>query len=226
MHDLIAGLHDLGIELERPLRGDQIDQLVDRLDVGCLQHVLPDHAHAVLAGRAGLGGILLTGAADVSAWEGLVTDLGNQGVEVRPASPGEVLDLGGQAQLEVVAVSSRGGVLLLRYGRARFLFAPGADPRMIGRLTAERAVGNVTALWLGDSGNATVNPSSWLALTQPQAALISVEAGNLRGLPSPEVLHALGGTSILRTDEHGWISLATDGTNLWVETEHSELDGG
>ncbi len=155
-----------------------------------------------------------------------MTDLANQGLQVRQASPGEALSLGDRTRLEVIAMGDRGGVLLLRYGRARFLIAPGADPRLIDGLTASRAVGNVTALWLGDSGYAAVNPSSWLALTRPQAALISVQAGNLRGLPSPEVLRALGETSILRTDERGWISLTTDGTNLWVETERTPPNGG
>jgi competence protein ComEC len=174
---------------------------------------------AAIAGRVGVSGIWLMGAPDDAAWEALVTDLAGQGTLVTQASPGEAMSLGEQARLEVIAIGDRGGVLLLSYGRARFLFAPGADPRLIDGLIAGRAVGNVTALWLGDSGNVAVNPSSWLALTRPQAALISVQAGNLSGSPSPEVLRALGGTSILRTDELGWISLATNGTNLWVETE-------
>ena len=53
LHDLVAGLHDLRIELERPLRGDQVDQLGHRLDVRRLQKSLPDVAEALLPGVAG-----------------------------------------------------------------------------------------------------------------------------------------------------------------------------
>ncbi len=50
-------------------------------------------------------------------------------------------------------------------------------------------------------------------------ALISVEVGNREGLPAPEVLGALAGRTVLRTDQHGWIELVSDGERLWVEVE-------
>ena len=51
LHDLIAGLDGLRIQLERPLRGDQVDQFVDRLDVRGFQRTLLDRAEAVGAGH-------------------------------------------------------------------------------------------------------------------------------------------------------------------------------
>ena len=53
LHDLVAGLHDLRVELERPLRGDQVDQLLHRLDVRRFQRALPNIAVAVVARVAG-----------------------------------------------------------------------------------------------------------------------------------------------------------------------------
>jgi beta-lactamase superfamily II metal-dependent hydrolase len=52
-------------------------------------------------------------------------------------------------------------------------------------------------------------------------ALISVEAGNRGGLPSPETLASLSGTTVLRTDLSGWIELTSDGKQLWVEVERT-----
>jgi beta-lactamase superfamily II metal-dependent hydrolase len=54
--------------------------------------------------------------------------------------------------------------------------------------------------------------------------MISVEAGNSRGLPSPTVLEALEGTTVLRTDLHGWVELTSDGEHLWVEVERDLED--
>jgi competence protein ComEC len=53
----------------------------------------------------------------------------------------------------------------------------------------------------------------------PQLALVSVEAGNRRGLPSAVVLEALAGTTVLRTDVNGWIHISTDGERMWTEVE-------
>jgi beta-lactamase superfamily II metal-dependent hydrolase len=50
--------------------------------------------------------------------------------------------------------------------------------------------------------------------------LLSVAAGDQSGRPDPEVLAALNGIPLLRTDQQGWIELITDGTNLWIEQQH------
>jgi beta-lactamase superfamily II metal-dependent hydrolase len=53
----------------------------------------------------------------------------------------------------------------------------------------------------------------------PWIAILSVQAGNQRGLPPPETLELLAGRTVLRTDLHGWIDPTTDGIQLWVESE-------
>jgi hypothetical protein len=37
--------------------------------------------------------------------------------------------------------------------------------------------------------------------------------------PDKALLDALAGTTLLRTDQNGWIQLRTDGEQLWVEVE-------
>jgi len=46
-----------------------------------------------------------------------------------------------------------------------------------------------------------------------------VGAGNPDGNPAPEVLRRLAGRTVLRTDEHGNLTLLTDGRQVWVESE-------
>ena len=50
-------------------------------------------------------------------------------------------------------------------------------------------------------------------------ALLSRQVGYRQGLPSPEILEAVQGYTLLRTYRNGWIELSTDGEQLWVEAE-------
>jgi hypothetical protein len=44
-------------------------------------------------------------------------------------------------------------------------------------------------------------------------------------LPSPDVLETLSGTTVLRTDHHGWIAFRTDGESLGIEVERMGAEG-
>ncbi len=116
-------------------------------------------------------------------------------------------------------MGERGAVLLLTHGHLRVLLAPGADPDLMQELAGSKSIEPVTTVLLADGGNTAVNPPEWLNQLQPRLAMISLDAGNRRGLPSPEVLEALQGTTLLRTDLNGWIELTSDGERMWVEVE-------
>ena len=86
-------------------------------------------------------------------------------------------------------------------------------------LQSQHELKDLTALLLAESGYAPVNPGDWIDDLAPQIVLLSVAAGDLEGLPSPETLQAIEGYNLLRTDQNGWIELTTDGEHLWVEAE-------
>jgi hypothetical protein len=46
-----------------------------------------------------------------------------------------------------------------------------------------------------------------------------LRVGAYQGLPDREALEAVEGYELLRTDQNGWIELATDGRQMWVEVE-------
>lgn len=140
-------------------------------------------------------------------------------VRIIAAEPGHILDLGQDAKLEVLSVTGRGAVYLLEWGEFRALLPIGLDFESMETLINERSLTTVTALLLAESGYAPVNTREWIAHWNPTAALLSVDAGDWRGLPDPETLEALDGYNLLRTDLNGWIHLATDGERLWVEVE-------
>jgi competence protein ComEC len=69
-------------------------------------------------------------------------------------------------------------------------------------------------------GSRTSSSQELLSVWRPQYALISVGRGNTFGHPAREVLSRLEaiGTSVLRTDLHGQITVQTDGREIRVKT--------
>jgi competence protein ComEC len=141
------------------------------------------------------------------------------GIPVTLAEAGHVLDLGQGARLEVLTAGKRGAILLVEWGNFRALLPVGAGFEDLEVLRYGRAVGQVSALLLADSGYAPANPPEWIANLNPQVVLLSVSARDGEGRPSPETLEAIQAYSLLRTDRNGWIELSTDGEQMWVEVE-------
>lgn len=160
--------------------------------------------------------IWMAGPAGGSAYRRLVTQIRDLGIPSIDIREGQRLVLGSETWLEVVAHGSQGAAFLLSHGRLRVLLLSGVDPAM---MEAGLQVEGIQVVVLADGGNLAVNPPEWLRDLTPLAVLISVEAGNWRGLPSPELLEGLEGMTVLRTDIHGSVELISDGERLWVWVE-------
>jgi len=110
-------------------------------------------------------------------------------------------------------------VLLLTWENFRALLPLGLDVASLEALQDDHCLRQVSLMLLADQGAAGVNPPEWLARLDPQLALLSVGADDARGLPDAEVIDALQGYNLLRTDLNGWIEVGTDGERLWVKAE-------
>lgn len=142
------------------------------------------------------------------------------GLTYTPAQAGLKLDLGENASLRFLAVTSRGAVLLLEWGKFRALLPLGMDFQALETLEYGRSLGTVSALLLADGGTASLNPSEWISNLKPQVILLSVAAKDAAGLPDSELLQILQGYNVLRTDRHGTIELLSDGQEMWVVVEN------
>ena len=140
-------------------------------------------------------------------------------IPIVSAEAGQVLDLGDGAFLRLLEVGKRGAVLLLEWNHFRVLLPIGLDFETLEYLIPQPELKGLTALLLAESGYAPVNPKVWIENLVPQLVLLSVSAGDLEGLPSPETLAAAAGYSLLRTDRNGWVELITDGEQVWIEVE-------
>jgi competence protein ComEC len=140
-------------------------------------------------------------------------------IGIQSALGGETLDLGQGAFLRVLAVSPRGAILSVEWGSFRVILPMGVTYESFEMLENGSRLRGVSALLLAESGYLPANPPLWLENLQPQFFLLSVAAGDLDGLPAPALLETLEGYTLLRTDQNGWIDLATNGQDLWVTVE-------
>ncbi len=93
-------------------------------------------------------------------------------------------------------------------------------------LITHRANLTSTVLKVAHHGSDTSTTPEFLAVVNPQLAVISVGADNKFGHPTPAVIERLlekvGSEKIYRTDEQGTIEFITDGERLWVRVERKD----
>jgi len=144
------------------------------------------------------------------------------GIPVSRAEAGQKLELGGGALIEVQAAGPKGSALLIQYKDFRAFLPIGLSAGMLEELEFGNVVGKVDVLLLADSGYAPSNPPDVVENVNPKLVVLDVAAGDKSGLPAQDVLDALDGYSLLRTDRSGWVSVITDGDAMRVEAERSE----
>lgn len=168
-------------------------------------------------------------------WLRLIAD---KGIEYDIAHARQEIDLGGGVKLEVLNppeslwegtshdVDNNGVVLRLSWGKVSFLFTADIREEIEFELIGQRANLKSTVLKVAHHGSGTSTSPHFLAVVDPEVAVISVGEDNPFGHPSPEVLERLigrlGEDNVYRTDEDGTIEFITDGEKLWLRFTRSE----
>ena len=163
-------------------------------------------------------------------WHKLINE---KGIKQTIARAGQQIDLGGGVIINVlnpqpVPPAGTGAdidynslVLRLRTGDISFLFTADTTKETERELIRRRAAFTSTVLKVAHHGSDTSTSREFLAVVNPQIAVISTGAGNKFGHPDSEVLSrlraTLGPKNIYRTDKQGTIEFITDGQRLWVE---------
>ncbi len=145
-------------------------------------------------------------------------------IPITYAEAGQRLELGGGAFIEIQAEGSKGSVLLIQYKNFRALLPIGvSEDGNESPGFAKVLETKVDVLLLADSGYAPSNPPELIDALKPQLVILSVTAGDPDGLPAQEVIDALEGYALLRTDRNGWITITTDGNAMQAEVERGEI---
>ena len=114
--------------------------------------------------------------------------------------------------------NNRSLVLLVRIGEVRVLVpadieAP-AEEWLVGSGLNLRA----DALVLPHHGSKSSSSPAFIEAVRPGVAIASAGAGNRHGHPHPDVLARYEDALLFRTDEHGDVTLRSDGVRLWVRS--------
>ena len=196
----------------------------------------PDQDHI-----SGLAGVLegypvklaaLTGQAhSTKIYERLLTDIRDKNIQALQVRTGTVIPFDPAVKIEVLnpnddAVNSDDTndasiVIKLTYGATSFLFTGDAEMPANKAMLDRGADVHSTVLKLGHHGSRTSTDEAWLTKVQPQLGIISAGKDNSYGHPHPEVIAALEKLKIpyLRTDEHGTITVTSDGSQIHVTSE-------
>jgi competence protein ComEC len=140
-------------------------------------------------------------------------------IPVEFAEAGQEINLGDDVILRVLAVSARGAILSLEMGNFKTILPVGVNFDVFEELKNGEGLGPVTGVLIAESGYGPANPPAWLKNLNPQVAILSVSANNPDGLPSKEVMTFFEKATLLRTDQLGWVELASNGQQLWITTE-------
>lgn len=114
-------------------------------------------------------------------------------ITLQEMAAGQVLDLGGGAEIIVPRTSDQGAVLLVQWEDFRVLLPVGADKGDLSSPEVIRFSQNLTAVLLSNSGDLELVPPGWLQIAHPQLILLSVDTYNRSGHPDPELLASLAG---------------------------------
>ena len=225
---LIDGGRYPSVVLER--LGEQMPFWDHSLDLVIATHPDDDHAAGLVSvvERYDVAEVLTNGAAagDDAGYAALLAAAEATGAPVLVATPGQRIDLGDGARLDIL---SAGGatdndasvVARLVYGELSVLLTGDAGEAAEAALLAGGQLAPTIVLKAGHHGANTSSGDAFLAAVRPQVVVISVGADNSYGHPAPAMLAraAAVGAVVLRTDEVGTVELVSDGGRMWWEVE-------
>lgn len=156
-------------------------------------------------------------------------------IEHNIARAGQEIDLGQGIRMEILNppldlfqgtshdVDNNGVVIKLSLGEISFLFTADIRQEAEFELIWQRVNLKSTVLKIAHHGSKSSTSPQFLAMVDPQIAVISVGANNTFGHPSPEVVQRLeerlSRDRLYLTSENSTIEFITDGERLWVNVK-------
>lgn len=215
---------------------DQVMPLFDRtIELVMLTHPDSDHANGIQSVLEAyrVRALILTGVVrDSGALRGILEKAEAEKIPVYLAEEGMRIEIGGvlvrvlspeQALFgrKLERTNNTGIVTEIVYGEHTLLFPADIDTMVEDRLIERGMLGDVTFLKVAHHGSKNASQETFLRVTQPDVAVISVGRDNRYGHPASEVMRRLESfrARVLRTDTEGRIHFHSDGKTYTIRTE-------
>src|SRR5499426_2687030 len=231
------------IDAGPPQAGDEVVAALRKRDVQSLDLAVATHPHADHIGgmrqvieNFGVKNFLDSGQVYASKeYERMIQAIVEKGIKFIPAKKGMKFDLDSGVKLEVlnpqgdgqwITEVRRGGsvenansvVMRLSYGNFSMLFTGDAEIETEDLMMKSGATLRAQVLKVGHHGSRYATSARFLEAVAPEAAVISVGAGNRYGHPARQTLDRLqkAGVKIYRTDLNGEIAIVADGNTFEI----------
>jgi len=163
-------------------------------------------------------------------YENLLLAIQNEGLSINEAKAGKVIFDKGNLRAWLLSpagayddLNNMSAVVALSYGETTFIFEGDAEEEAetAMTLTSSLQLPDCDVLKVAHHGSSSSTTTSFLEMVSPEIAVICVGAGNSYGHPTESTLDRLAaaGAEVYRTDQHGTVTITTDGLALKVETE-------
>ncbi len=154
----------------------------------------------------------------------LLSDLETEGTVILNADEGHRIQTSDGVLLEILAPQRwegvEGGLVVrLSYKDAVFLFTHELDTPQETQLLQDTYRIQATVLQVADHGRPGSNSQRWAATVGPQVAVLQNDPSHFQSEVVTQVIQNFGGAYLYRTDEHGHITISTNGTTLDIQTE-------
>jgi competence protein ComEC len=146
-------------------------------------------------------------AGDLEQWQvgrRLVDQFAREALPIHDLAAGEQINLGAETRIRILAVTPKGTALLIEQGAFRMLIPGGVSLRTL-QWKAGEDLGTMGVILLSPADLETQPLEEWQQL-RPDVVILSE---SLPGLPDAP--------DLLNLQVHGWLSLTTDGSQLWVQ---------
>jgi len=238
------------IDAGPPQAGDEVVAALRKRDVRSLDLAVATHPHADHIGgmrqvieNFGVKNFLDSGQVYASKeYERMLRAIQEKGIKFIEAKKGMKFDLDSGVELEVlnpqgndqwITEVRRGGsvenansvVLRLSYGNFAMLFTGDAETETEDSMMKSGATLRAQVLKVGHHGSRYATSARFLEAVAPEAAVISVGAGNRYGHPAKQTLDRLlkAGVKIYRTDLNGEITIVTDGNTFEIHPARQSI---